>query len=61
MKANKAFDVLNTANNDILVKVIHDGNICQIPKKEVVVDDIVVLEAGKEIPADGHLLEAISL
>ena len=43
------------------MKVIRDGNICQIPKKEVVVGDIVVLETGEEIPADGHLLEAISL
>ena len=56
VKANKAFDILNTVNDDILVKVIRDGNICQIPKKEVVVGDIVVLETGEEIPADGHLL-----
>ncbi|MDH6305661.1 Ca2+-transporting ATPase [Parabacteroides sp. PF5-5] len=61
VKANKAFDVLNTVNDDTLVKVIRDGNISQISKKEVVVGDIVLLEAGEEIPADGHLLEAISL
>lgn len=61
MKANKAFDVLNTVNDDTLVKVIRDGNICQITKKEVVVGDIIVLETGEEIPADGLLLEAISL
>lgn len=61
VKANKAFNVLNTVNDDTLVKVIRDGNICQITKKEVVVGDIVVLETGEEIPADGHLLDAISL
>ena len=61
VKANKAFDVLNTVNDDILVKVIRDGHICQISRKEVVVGDIVVLETGEEIPADGRLLEAISL
>lgn len=61
MKANKAFDVLNTVNDDVMVKVIREGNICQVPKKEVVVGDIVVLETGEEVPADGHLLEAISL
>lgn len=61
VKANKAFDVLNTVNDDILVKVIRDGHICQISRKDVVVGDIVVLETGEEIPADGHLLEAISL
>lgn len=61
MKANKAFDVLNTVNDDTLVKVIREGNISQVTKKEVVVGDIVVLETGEEIPADGRLLEAISL
>lgn len=61
VKANRAFDILNTVNDDILVKVIREGNICQIPRKEVVVGDIIVLETGEEIPADGHLLEAISL
>ena len=59
LKANKAFDVLNTVNDDTFVKVIREGNICQITKKEVVVGDIVVLETGEEVPADGHLLEAI--
>ena len=61
LKANKAFDILNTVNDDTFVKVIREGNICQITKKEVVVGDIVVLETGEEIPADGRLLEAISL
>lgn len=61
LKANKAFDILNTVNDDTFVKVIREGNICQITKKEVVVGDIVVLETGEEVPADGHLLDAISL
>ena len=61
VKANRAFEVLNTVNDDILVKVIREGHICQIPRKEVVVGDIVVLETGEEVPADGKLLEAVSL
>ncbi len=61
MRANKAFDILNTVNDDIAVKVIREGHICEIPRKEVVVGDIVVLETGEEIPADGHLLEAVSM
>lgn len=61
MKANKAFDILNTVNDDTFVKVIRSGNICEVPKREVVVGDIVSLETGEEIPADGRLLEAISL
>lgn len=61
VKANKAFDILNMVNDDTLVKVIREGNICEIPKREVVVGDIVVLQTGEEIPADGRLLEAVSL
>lgn len=61
VKANKAFDVLNTVNDDISVKVVRDDKIIQIARKEVVVGDIVILETGEEIPADGFLLEAISL
>ncbi|MDH6535344.1 calcium-translocating P-type ATPase, PMCA-type [Parabacteroides sp. 52] len=61
VRANKAFDVLNKVDDDTFVKVIREDRICQIPKKEVVVGDIVLLEAGEEIPADGVLLEAISM
>ena len=59
--ANKKFDVLNQVNDDTLVKVIRDGDVHEVAKKEIVVDDIVLLEQGEEIPADGVLLEAISL
>lgn len=60
-KANRAFNILNTVNDDVPVKVIREGNISQIPKKDIVKGDIVVLETGDEIPADGYLLEAVSL
>jgi Ca2+-transporting ATPase len=59
--ANKKFEVLNKVNDDTFVKVIRNSNVCQITKKEVVVGDIVILETGEEIPADGELLESISL
>lgn len=61
MDANKKFKLLNQVNDDILVKVIRDGNIQEVPKKDIVVGDIVVLETGEEVPADGDLLEAVSL
>lgn len=41
--------------------MIRNGRIQEIPRKDVVVGDIVVLETGEEIPADGELIEAISL
>ena len=61
VRANKAFDILNTVNDDTLVKVIRDSHIVEIPKKDIVVGDIVIVGTGDEIPADGHLLEAVSL
>ncbi len=61
LKANRAFDVLNMVNDDVLVRVIREGHLMQIPRKEIVVGDIVRLETGEEVPADGRLLEAISL
>lgn len=59
--ANKKFDLLNAVNEETLVKVIRNGRIQEIPRKDVVVGDIVVLETGEEVPADGELIEAISL
>ena len=59
--ANKKFDLLNAVNEETLVKVIRNGRVQEIPRKEVVVGDIIILETGEEIPADGELLEAISL
>lgn len=59
--ANKKFDLLNAVNEETLVKVIRNGKIHEIPRKDVVVGDIVILQTGEEVPADGELLEAISL
>ena len=59
--ANKKFDLLNAVNEETLVKVIRNGRVQEVPRKDVVVGDIIVLETGEEIPADGELIEAISL
>ena len=61
MDANKKFDVLNQVNDDTLVKVIRNGNVCEVSKKDIVVGDVVILGTGEEVPADGELLEAVSL
>ena len=61
VKAAKAFDRLNTVNDDVPVTVIRDGKVQQIARKDVVVDDIVLLNTGDEVPADGLLLETTSL
>ena len=59
-KANQEFDILNKVNDDILVKVIRDGIYSTVPRKDIVVNDIVILEVGEEIPCDGEVLEAVS-
>ncbi|MBR2301634.1 MAG: calcium-translocating P-type ATPase, PMCA-type [Bacteroidaceae bacterium] len=61
VKAARAFDVLNTVNDDVAVTVKRDGKIQQVARKEIVVGDIVLLNTGDEVPADGVLLEAHSL
>ena len=61
MIADKEFAILNQVNDDEPVKVIRNGNTIEIPKKDVVVGDIVILSTGDEIPADAELLEAVTL
>ena len=60
-QADEAFSALNEKNDEELVKVIRNGNDIEVAKTEIVVGDIVRLDTGDEIPADGELLEAISL
>ncbi|MCH5240897.1 MAG: calcium-translocating P-type ATPase, PMCA-type [Muribaculaceae bacterium] len=61
LKADKEFALLNQVNDDEPVQVIRNGNAISIPRKDVVVGDIVIINTGEEIPADGELLEAVSL
>ena len=61
VKAARAFEVLNTVNDDIMVTVIRDGKVQEVSRKEIVVGDVVMLGTGDEVPADGVLLEAHSL
>lgn len=60
-KANKAFKILNQVNDDELVEVMRNGTMTNIPRKDVVVGDVVILNTGDEIPADGELLDAVTL
>lgn len=60
-KADKEFMILNQVNDDEPVKVIRNGKVVEIARKDVVVGDVVILSCGDEIPADGLLLESVSL
>ena len=60
-RADKEFAILNQVNDDEPVQVIRNGNTTQVPKKDIVVGDTVIITTGEEIPADGQLIEAVSL
>ena len=59
--ANKKFDLVNAVNEETLFKVIRGEKGRESARKDVVVGDIIILETGEEIPADGELVEALSL
>ena len=61
VKADREFAILNQVNDDEPVQVIRNGHSQMIPKRDIVVGDIVILTTGSEIPADGELLEATQL
>lgn len=60
-QANKEFAILNQVNDDEPVEVIRQGNATMIPRRELVVEDVVVLNTGMEVPADAVLLTSTSL
>lgn len=61
LDAAKKFEVLTTMNDDQLVKVRREGKVKTIPRREVVVGDVVLVEPGDEIPADARLFAAVNL
>ncbi len=61
LKADREFELLNRVNDDEPVTVVRDGGPVQVPRRDVVVGDIALLNTGDEIPADGELLEAVRL
>ena len=60
-RANKAFNLLNRVSDDELVEVLRNGFATSVPRRDIVVGDIVMLNTGDEIPADGELLDAVTL
>ena len=57
----KAFEALNKINEDIQIKAIRNGVTDFIPQGDIVAGDILFVERGDKIPADGRLLEANDL
>lgn len=61
LRANRAFAVLNRINDDEPVRVVRDGVVTEVPRRDIVVGDIVLLGTGDEVPADATLLESTQL
>ncbi len=61
MDADRKFDVLNRVSDDLPFKTMRNDSIREIFRKDLVVGDVVMLDSGEEVPADGELLEAVSL
>ena len=59
--AAKKFGVLTALGEEQPVKVRRNGRVMEIPRRDVVVGDIILVEVGDEIPADGKLFFATDL
>ena len=59
--AAKKFRLLNQTDDHVGVKVMRDGHITQVPRQDIVVGDIVILETGEMVPADGVLIDSFDL
>lgn len=60
-RSDREFEKLNAARESISVKVIRNGTVHALPLEEVVVGDLILLEMGDEIPADGRIIRANEL
>ena len=60
-RAEKEFDLLNQSNDDLPYKVIRNGAFVMVPRRDLVVGDVIFVEQGEEIPADARVLEAVNL
>jgi Ca2+-transporting ATPase len=60
-RSSKEFEVLNARRDDVAVKVIRDGHPTTVPSRDIVVGDLILLEAGDALPADGWVISADGL
>jgi len=60
-KSGREFEVLNARTTERVVKVLRDGRATAVPLDDIVVGDVVLLDTGDEVPADGRLLAAVGL
>ena len=61
VNANKKFRLLNQTDDHVGVKVMRDGHVTQVPRCDIVVGDIVILDTGEKVPADGTVIDSLNL
>lgn len=59
--AAKKFNLLTKMDDVQNVKVKRDGHVMEIPRKDVVVGDLILVEVGDEVPADARLISSNNL
>ncbi len=57
-RSSREFDVLNARRDEIPVKIFRTNHASSVPAREIVVNDLIILEAGDAVPADGWVVES---
>ncbi|NLD57655.1 MAG: calcium-translocating P-type ATPase, PMCA-type [Methanomicrobiales archaeon] len=60
-RSSREFDILNAHRDEMAVKVIRDGAAMAVPSRDIVAGDLVLLEAGDAVPADGWVFASDNL
>ena len=61
LKAAKEFDILSQVSDDVPTRVLRNGKYASVPRKDLVVGDVIIVEAGEEPPVDGEVIECVGL
>lgn len=61
LKSAREFDLLNKVKDDILIKVLRNGQMTEVSINDIVVGDLVHLDLGDKVPADGVVTDAMGL
>lgn len=60
-RANREFDILNKVSDEAPITALRNGQYVSVAKRDIVVNDILLLEVGEEVPADADVLQSVSM